>query len=66
MNRMSFDPEDIRELAAILDETGLSEIEISEKDRRIRIARAAAPVSYVPAAAPVAAAPAAGGGDVSR
>ncbi|MCB8875528.1 acetyl-CoA carboxylase biotin carboxyl carrier protein [Acidisoma silvae] len=61
MNRMSFDPEDIRELAAILDETGLSEIEISEKDRRIRIARAAAPVSYVPAqpaaAAPAAAAP---------
>jgi acetyl-CoA carboxylase biotin carboxyl carrier protein len=46
MNRMSFDPEDIRELAAILDSTGLSEIEISEKDRRIRIARAAAPANY--------------------
>ncbi|HTI00423.1 MAG TPA: acetyl-CoA carboxylase biotin carboxyl carrier protein [Acidisoma sp.] len=65
MNRLSFDPEDIRELAAILDETGLSEIEISEKDRRIRIARAPAPVSYsmapqaaAPAAAPVAPAPA--------
>jgi acetyl-CoA carboxylase biotin carboxyl carrier protein len=69
MNRLSFDPEDIRELAAILDETGLSEIEISEKDRRIRIARAPAPVSYAmpqqilgqtaaPAAAPAAAAPA--------
>jgi acetyl-CoA carboxylase biotin carboxyl carrier protein len=63
MNRLSFDPEDIRELAAILDETGLSEIEISEKDRRIRIARAPAPVSYAlpqqavaanPAAAPAA------------
>jgi len=24
MSRLSFDPEDIRELAAILDETGLS------------------------------------------
>ena len=67
MNRMSFDPEDIRELATILDETGLSEIEISEKDRRIRIARAAAPVSYgvapaalaAPAPAAAAAAPAA-------
>lgn len=62
MNRLSFDPEDIRELAAILDETGLSEIEISEKDRRIRIARAPAPVSYAmaPQAAPApAAAPAA-------
>jgi acetyl-CoA carboxylase biotin carboxyl carrier protein len=57
MNRMSFDPEDIRELASILDETGLSEIEISEKDRRIRIARAAAPVNY--GLAPVTAAPAA-------
>ena len=39
MSRLSFDPEDIRELAAILDETGLSEIEIAEKDRRIRIVR---------------------------
>lgn len=68
MNRLSFDPEDIRELAAILDETGLSEIEISEKDRRIRIARAPAPVTFAapqqaaaagPApAVPVAAAPA--------
>lgn len=54
MNRLSFDPDDIRELAAILDETGLNEIEISEKDRRIRIARTPATVSY--AAAPVAAA----------
>jgi acetyl-CoA carboxylase biotin carboxyl carrier protein len=58
MNRMSFDPEDIRELAAILDETGLSEIEISEKDRRIRIVRAAPSVSYA-LGAPTAAAPAA-------
>ncbi|MCB8880818.1 acetyl-CoA carboxylase biotin carboxyl carrier protein [Acidisoma cellulosilytica] len=57
MNRMSFDPEDIRELAAILDETGLSEIEISEKDRRIRIVRAAAPVTYGLAPAAAAAAP---------
>ena len=54
MNRLSFDAEDIRELAAILDETGLTEIEISEKDRRIRIARTPAPVNY--AMAPQAAA----------
>ncbi len=46
MSRLSFDPEDIRELAAILDETGLSEIEIAEKDRRIRIARSPAPVGF--------------------
>ena len=57
MNPLSFDPEDIRELAAILDATGLSEIELSEKDRRIRLARAPAPVNYVQA--PIAAAPAA-------
>ena len=46
MSRLSFDPEDIRELAAILDETGLSEIEIAEKDRRIRIVRSPAPVGF--------------------
>ncbi|GAB0113128.1 acetyl-CoA carboxylase biotin carboxyl carrier protein [Acidisoma sp. C75] len=62
MNPLSFDPEDIRELAAILDATGLSEIELSDKDRRIRLARKPAPVNYVqaaqtaaPAAAPAAA-----------
>ncbi len=46
MSRLSFDPEDIRELAAILDETGLSEIEIAEKDRRIRIVRSPAPMGF--------------------
>ena len=46
MSRLSFDPEDIRELAAILDETGLSEIEIAEKDRRIRIVRSQAPIGF--------------------
>jgi acetyl-CoA carboxylase biotin carboxyl carrier protein len=45
MSRLSFDPEDIRELAAILDETGLSEIEIAEKDRRIRIVRSPTPMA---------------------
>jgi acetyl-CoA carboxylase biotin carboxyl carrier protein len=46
MSRLSFDPEDIRELAAILDETGLSEIEIAEKERRIRIVRSPAPMGF--------------------
>ncbi len=46
MSWLSFDPEDIRELAAILDETGLSEIEIAEKERRIRIVRSPAPVGF--------------------
>jgi acetyl-CoA carboxylase biotin carboxyl carrier protein len=61
MSRLSFDAEDIRELAAILDETGLSEIEIAEKDRRIRIVRLPAPVGIAmqyPDVPPTAPAPA--------
>jgi len=55
--RAPFDPEAIRELAKILTETGLTEIEISDKDRRLRVARApVAPASYAVAPAPAAAA----------
>jgi acetyl-CoA carboxylase biotin carboxyl carrier protein len=57
MSRLSFEPEDIRELAAILDETGLTEIEIAEKDRRIRIVRTP-PATVAMHQAPQAAAPA--------
>jgi acetyl-CoA carboxylase biotin carboxyl carrier protein len=39
MSSPSFDPSTIRELAIILNDTGLSEIEIAEGDRRIRIRR---------------------------
>ena len=35
----SFDKDLIRELAALLDETGLTEIEIEHKGRRVRVAR---------------------------
>lgn len=66
---MRVDVELVRQLATLLDETNLTEIEVEDNDRRIRVARevhAAAPVSYVappavaaPAAAPVASAPAA-------
>lgn len=59
MSRIPFDPEAIRALATILTETGLTEIEIAEKDSRIRVARSPAPVAAM-AAAPVAALPAAG------
>ncbi|TCH98732.1 acetyl-CoA carboxylase biotin carboxyl carrier protein [Roseococcus sp. SYP-B2431] len=58
---IQFDPEAIRKLAEILRETDLTEIELSEKDARIRVARilpavtVAAPVMQ--AAAPLAAAP---------
>ena len=44
MSRVPMDPDAIRALAAILTETGLTEIEIAEKDSRIRVVRAPAPV----------------------
>lgn len=47
----------IRELAGILDETGLSEIEIEKADVRVRVCRAVAPVAAI-AAPPVVHAPA--------
>jgi acetyl-CoA carboxylase biotin carboxyl carrier protein len=65
MSRLPVDAEAIRTLATILTETGLTEIELSEKDSRIRVVRAPAPVVQAfgpPAAAPApsaAAAPAA-------
>lgn len=39
MTRIPIDPDAIRALAAVLAETGLSEIEIAEKDSRIRLVR---------------------------
>lgn len=44
MTQAPFDPAAIRELAAILTETGLTEIEISDKDRSIRVVRQPSPV----------------------
>ncbi|NHO32295.1 acetyl-CoA carboxylase biotin carboxyl carrier protein [Acetobacter fallax] len=70
MSRLLVDADAIRALAGILTETGLTEIEIAEKDSRIRVVRAAAPavapVQTIPVqtiaaagpATPVAAAPA--------
>ncbi|HEY2615752.1 MAG TPA: acetyl-CoA carboxylase biotin carboxyl carrier protein subunit [Acetobacteraceae bacterium] len=52
MTRIPFDPDAIRALAAVLNETGLTEIEIAEKDSRIRVVRAAVPT--IAAAAPTA------------
>jgi acetyl-CoA carboxylase biotin carboxyl carrier protein len=68
MTRIPIDPDAIRALAAVLSETGLSEIEIAEKDSRIRVVRAAphangvaapapAPLAPTPAVAPAAAEP---------
>ncbi|RJF86159.1 acetyl-CoA carboxylase biotin carboxyl carrier protein [Sphingomonas cavernae] len=62
---MQVDPALVRQLAELLDDTQLTEIEVQDGERRIRVARnvtvaAAAPVAAVPmaAAAPAAAAPA--------
>lgn len=66
------DPDLIRELAELLNETGLTEIEVEHEDTRIRVARTlqaapvAMPVAAAPAtsaAAPAATAPAAAGGE---
>jgi acetyl-CoA carboxylase biotin carboxyl carrier protein len=51
---LSFDPKTLAELAALLNETGLSEIELAEGDRKVRLARTITAIS-VPVAAPVAA-----------
>lgn len=53
MSRLPVDVDAIRTLAEILQDTGLTEIEISEKDSRIRVVRAPAVIqASVPVAAP--------------
>ncbi len=59
---MQVDPALVRQLAELLDETHLTEIEVQDGDRRIRVARKAAavqaPVQYAAAPPAVAAIPA--------
>jgi acetyl-CoA carboxylase biotin carboxyl carrier protein len=62
---MHVDIDLVRQLAAVLDDTNLTEIEVEDGDRKVRVARTvqAAPQmmqapAYAPAAAPAAAAPA--------
>ena len=52
MSSIQFDPEAIRALANILRDAGLTEIEIVEADRRLRVVRA--PSTVAAAVAPVA------------
>jgi acetyl-CoA carboxylase biotin carboxyl carrier protein len=64
MAGVTFDPAAIRELAQILRDTDLTEIELVENDSRIRVARqitvqAVATVAAAPATAPAMPAPAA-------
>jgi len=55
---MQVDTDLVRELAAMLNETGLSEIEVEDGERKIRVSRTmtavAAPMMAAPAAAPAA------------
>ncbi|MGH7068308.1 MAG: acetyl-CoA carboxylase biotin carboxyl carrier protein [Acetobacteraceae bacterium] len=55
MSKPPFDAETIRALASLLVETGLTEIEVDEKEGRIRVARqaiVAAPSASLPPPAP--------------
>lgn len=42
MTRIPTDPEQIRQLAAVMAENGLTEVEISDKDTRVRVVRGGA------------------------
>src|SRR5262249_12955013 len=54
--KSAIDPDLVRELARLLDETGLSEIEFEREGQRVRVARQAQPPAPSrPAAAPAAA-----------
>jgi acetyl-CoA carboxylase biotin carboxyl carrier protein len=59
VTRITIDEETIRRLAALLEETGLAEIEIAEAEARIRVSRGAPAAQVFSAPAPTAAAPAA-------
>lgn len=55
MSKLSVDFDLIRELAALLHETDLTEIEVGDDDNRIRVSRGGAAPAQVIAPAPVAA-----------
>ena len=47
--KLAIDPDIVRELARLLDETGLSEIEFERDGQRVRVARQAQPSALPPA-----------------
>ena len=49
---LSFDPKNLRDLAELLSDTGLSEIELAEGDRKVRLVRTVAQVHTQVVAAP--------------
>ncbi len=48
--RPNIDPDFVRELAELLEETGLTEIEVEETGTRVRVARQGAPMAAYPVA----------------
>ncbi len=46
MTRIPTDPEQIRQLAAVMAENGLTEVELADKDTRIRVVRGAAGAGF--------------------
>ncbi|RCK24717.1 MULTISPECIES: acetyl-CoA carboxylase biotin carboxyl carrier protein [Thalassospira] len=55
MSKFNIDNDAIRQLAELLDDTKLTEIEVAAGDNRIRVARQGTMVAAAPAAAPIAA-----------
>ena len=53
MTRIPTDPEQIRQLAAVMAENGLTEVEIADKDTRIRVVRGSLSVAQPSAPPPV-------------
>lgn len=51
---MNIDSALVRELAELLNETGLTEIEVEDNDRKIRVAKGGGVAAVMPAPAPVA------------
>ena len=54
---MRIDPALVRELAQLLTDNDLTEIEVEDGDRKIKVARDPAPIMTMPATAPASAAP---------
>ncbi|HBU99815.1 MAG TPA: acetyl-CoA carboxylase biotin carboxyl carrier protein, partial [Thalassospira lucentensis] len=52
MSKFNIDNDAIRQLAELLDDTKLTEIEVAAGDNRIRVARQGTMVAAAPAAAP--------------
>ena len=50
MTRIPTDPEQIRQLAIVMAENGLTEVELADKDTKVRVVRGSAPTEAVTSA----------------